>query len=82
MEIKYLSHRRDFLKKVVTHNSTYYFNEYKQCRNNLNKTIKETKSNYYKNKLNACKDHKGNWKLINELLNNASKTTIINELVV
>ena len=58
------------------------FNEYKQCRNNLNKTIKETKSNYYKNKLNACKDHKGNWKLINELLNNASKTTIINELVV
>jgi ribosomal protein S17E len=48
----------------------------------LNKTIKETKSNYYKNKLNACKDHKENWKLINELLNNASKTTLINELVV
>ena len=48
----------------------------------MNKTIKETKSNYYKSKLNACKDHKENWKLINELLNNASKTTIINELIV
>ncbi|CAB3984582.1 Hypothetical predicted protein, partial [Paramuricea clavata] len=48
-EIKCLSHRRDFLKKkAVTHDSIYYFNEYKQCRNNLNKTIKETKSNYYK----------------------------------
>ena len=82
-EIKYLSHRRDFLKKkAVTHNSIYYFHEYKQCRNNLNKTIKENKSNYYKSKLNACKDHKENWKLINELLKNASKTTIINELVV
>ena len=67
-EIKYLSHRRDFLKKkAVTHNSIYYFNEYKQCRNNLNKTIKETKSNYYKSKLKACKDHKENWKLINDI---------------
>ena len=73
-EIKYLSHRRDFLKKkAVTHNSIYYFNEYKQCRNNLNKTIKETKSNYYKSKLNACKDHKENWKLINELLTKHQK---------
>ena len=83
-EIKNLSHHRDFLKKkAVTHNSIYYFNEYKKCRNNLNKTIKDTKSNYYKNKFNACKDHKENWKLINELLNNTtSKTTIINELIV
>ncbi len=84
-EIKYLSHRRDFLKKkAVMHNSTYYFNEYKQCRNNLNKTIKDTKSNYYKNKLNACKDHKLRELEIDKrlLLNNASKTTIINELVV
>ena len=65
-EIKNLSHHRDFLKKkAVTHNSIYYFNEYKKCRNNLNKTIKDTKSNYYKNKFNACKDHKENWKLIN-----------------
>ena len=60
-EIKCLSYRRDFLKKkAVRHNSAYYFNEYKQCRNNLNETIKETKSNYYKSKLNACKDHKEN----------------------
>ena len=82
-EIKQLSHRRDFLKKkAVMHNSIYYFNEYKQCRNNLNKTIKETKSKYYQSKLNACKDHKENWKLINELLNKTSKTTTINELTV
>ena len=64
------------------HNSVCYFNQYKKCRNNWNKTIKETKSNYYKTKLNSCKDHKENWKLINELLNNISKTTIINELIV
>ena len=82
-EIKNLGHRRDFLKKkAVTHNSICYFNQYKKCRNNLNKTIKKTKSNYYKTKLNSCKDHKENWKLINELLNNVSKTTIINELIV
>ena len=48
----------------------------------MNKTITETKRNYYKTKLNACKDYKENWKLINELLlNNASKTTVINELI-
>ena len=44
-------------------------------------TIKKTRSNYYKTKLSACKDYKENWKLINELLMNVSKTTIINELI-
>ena len=69
-------------KKAVTHNSVCYFNEYKKCRNKLNKTKKETKSNYYKTKLNAGKDHKENWKLIiKQLLNNVSKTTVMNELI-
>ena len=66
-EIKCLSYRRDFNK---------------HCRNNLNKTIKETKSNYHESKLNACKDYKKSWEVINELLNNALESATINELIV
>ena len=51
-EIKKLSHHRDYLKKkAVRLNSSYYFEAYKQCKNQLNRCIKETKKLYYNSKL-------------------------------
>ncbi len=46
-EIRSLSHHRDYLKrKAIRHNSPRYHELYKDCRNNLNRLIKDTKSNY------------------------------------
>ncbi len=80
-EIRSLSHHRDYLKKkAIRHNSPRYHELYKDCRNNLNRLIKDTKSNYFKHKLENSKNSKEGWKVINELLNKKSKSTIINEL--
>ncbi len=80
-EIRSLSHHRDYLKKkAIRHNTPRYHELYKDCRNNLNRLIKDTKSNYFKHKLENSKNSKEGWKVINELLNQKSKSTIINEL--
>ena len=43
-EIKRQCHHRDYLrKKAIRLNSPWYFRAYKQCKNKLNKCIKETK---------------------------------------
>ena len=80
-EIKKLSHHRDYLKKkAVRLNSSYYFEAYKQCKNQLNRCIKETKKLYYNSKLTTSTNSKESWRTINELLNRQSKTTTINEV--
>ena len=80
-EIKKLSHHRDYLKKkAVRLNSSYYFEDYKQCKNQLNRCIKETKKLYYNSKLATSTNSKESWQTINELLNRQSKATTINEV--
>ena len=81
-EIRKQSHRRDYLKKAISlnSNSVYYFQTNKQCKNQLNKCINETKRLYYNSKLANSKNSKESWQTINELLNRKSKTTTINEI--
>ena len=80
-EIKRQCHHRDYLKKkAIRMNSPYYFQAYKQCKNNLNKCIKETKRLYYNYKLASSTNIKESWQTINELLNRKSKATTINEI--
>ncbi len=80
-EIKKLSHHRDYLKKkAVRLNSSYYFEAYKQCKNQLNRCIKETKKLYYNSKLATSTNSKESWRTINELLSRQSKATTINEV--
>ena len=80
-EIKKQSYHRDYLKKkAVSLNSPYYFQAYKQFKNQLNQCIKETKRLYYNSKLANSTNSKASWQTINELLNRKSKTTAINEI--
>ena len=61
-EIKKQSYHRDYLKKkAVSLNSPYYFQAYKQCKNQLNKCIKETKRLYYNSKLANSTNSKDSW---------------------
>ncbi len=58
-EIKSMSHHRDFLKrKAIKHNSTRYHELYKNCRNRVNRLIKDTKATYFKNKLESTTNSK------------------------
>ncbi len=80
-----MSYHRDFLKrKAIKHNSTRYHELYKNCRNRVNKLIKDTKTKatYFKNKLESTTNSKEGWRTINLLLNKKSKSTLINELKV
>ena len=80
-EIKRQCHHRDYLKKKsVRLNSPHYAQAYKQCKNNLNSYIKETKRWYYNSKLPNSANIKESWQTINELLNRKSKTTTISEI--
>jgi hypothetical protein len=51
---------RDYLKKkAVQTKSKQYHDAYKKQRNELNKLIKETNAECFKNKLNSCeRNHK------------------------
>ncbi|CAB4022521.1 Hypothetical predicted protein [Paramuricea clavata] len=77
-------YHRDFLKKkAIKTGSTHFHNAYKKARNNLSKSVKDTKANYYNNAINQCnKDSKSMWKTINQLTNKKSKTAKINELII
>lgn len=80
-EVKILSYRRDFSKKkALKHNSTRYHELHKDCRNHLNRLIKNTKTEYFKHKLENSKNSKDGWKTINELLNKRSKCTTFNKI--
>ena len=79
--IKTIIHHRDFLKKkAVKHSSQRYHELYKNCRNIVNKLIKDTKATCVKNKLENIKNSKEGWKTINLLLNKKSKSTQIHKI--
>ena len=80
-EIKHMSYHRDYLKKQsIKQRSTDYDKAYKRCKNKLNNLIKETKNEYFRNKLSNAKNSKESWQTINELLNKKPKTTEVKEL--
>ena len=80
-EIKHMSYHRDYLKKQsIKQRSTDYDKAYKRCKNKLNNLIKETKNEYFRNKLSNAKNSKESWPTINELLNKKPKTTEVKEL--
>lgn len=80
-------HHRDDLKKKLMHNySEEKKEEYVRYRNNLNRLLKSTKNNYYKNKLNNVHgDCKKTWEIINDATNyklkvkNSRKLNIYND---
>ncbi|CAB3983169.1 Hypothetical predicted protein [Paramuricea clavata] len=80
-EIKQMSYRRDYLKKQsIKLRSAYYDKAYKRCKNKLNNLIKETKQEYFGDKLSNAKNSKESWRTINELLNKKPKTSEVKEL--
>ncbi|CAB3999680.1 Hypothetical predicted protein [Paramuricea clavata] len=80
-EIKQMSYRRDYLKKQsIKLRSAYYDKAYKRCKNKLNNLIKETKQEYFRDKLSNAKNSKESWRTINVLLNKKPKTSEVKEL--
>ena len=76
-----MSYHRDYLKKQsIKLRSTNYDEAYKRCKNKLNSLIKETKHEYFRNKLSNAENSKESWQTINELLNKRPKTTEVKEL--
>ena len=53
----------------------------KQCKNEVNKCIKQTKRNYYNGKLANSNKSKESLQTKNELLNRKSTTTKINQII-
>ena len=66
----------------MKYNSPIYHEAYKNCRNQVNKLIKEVKAKYFESNLENCKNSKESWKFLNELLNKHSKVTTVKEIVV
>ena len=55
--IKKNMYHRDYLKKMaIKHNSLHYHEAFKTQRNKVNKIIKESKSEYYRNKIVTAKN--------------------------
>ncbi len=80
-EIKQISYHRDYLKKQsIKLRSANYDKAYKRCKNKLNNLIKETKQEYFRDKLSNAKNSKESWRTINELLNKKPKTSEVKEL--
>ena len=77
-----MSYRRSYLKKKAVKYNSIYQEAYKNCRNQVNKLIKEAKAKYFKSNLESCKNSKESWKFLNELLNKQSKVTTVKEIVV
>ena len=76
-----MSYHRDYLKKQsIKLRSTDYDKAYKRCKNKLNNLIKESKNEYFRNKLSNAENSKESWQTINELLNKKPKTTEVKEL--
>ena len=82
-EIKTMSYHRNYLKKkAVSLKSPAYHIAYKKCGNEVNRRIKDAKTNYYKTSLKNSTSSKDSRKIINQLLNKKSKSTSINELII
>ena len=81
-EIKKQSYRDYLKKKAISLNSVNYFQAYKQCKNQVNKCIKQRKRTYYNSKLANSNNSKESWQTMNELLNRKSKTTKINQIII
>ena len=80
-EIKQMSYHRDYLKKQsIKLRSANYDEAYKRRKNKLNSLIKETKHEYFRNKLSNAENSKESWQTINELLNKRPKSTEVKEL--
>ena len=73
---------RDLLKKkVILTKDQVTWNEYKKARNESNNAVKNAKSKYFKDNLDANKnDPKKTRKLINELNSNQQKGSKVNEI--
>ena len=65
---------------MVRLNSSYYIEAYKQCKNQLNRCVKETKKLYYNSKLATSTNSKESRQTINELLNRQSKAATTNDV--
>ena len=72
-------YHRDYLKKMaIKHNSLHYHEAFKTQRKKVNKIIKESKSEYYRNKIVTAKNKpREMWGCINQLIGKRSKTTDI-----
>ena len=75
-------HRHDLKEKAISLNSVNYFQAYEQCKNQVDKCIKQTKRTYYNSKLANSNNSKESWQTINELLNRKSLTTKINQIII
>ena len=82
--IKRHIYRRDFLqKKAVKTGSSNLHDAYKRARNDLNRLIENTKTEYFTSIINnTAKNPNEMWKTINRITNKKSKTTNITKIVV
>ena len=82
--IKRHIYHRDFLKKkAVKTGSSNLHDAYKRARNDLNRLIEKTKTEYFTSIINnTAKNPKEMWKTINRITNKKSKTTNITKIVV
>lgn len=72
--VKSIKHRDSLKKKLIKNFSDQLKLEYTEYRNLLNKLIKNTKNQYYKNELtNANGNYKKVWEIINEASNSTPK---------
>ena len=76
-DIKKLTYHRDYLKKQAGKlNSVTYHEAYKECRNQVTKLIRSSKTYHYQTKLENSKNSK------DSLLNRKPKRTAVNQLIV
>ena len=82
--IKRYIYHRDFLKKkAVKTGSSNLHDAYKRARNDLNRLIEKTKTEYFTSIINnTAKNPKEMWKTINRITNKKSNTTNITKIVV
>ena len=82
--IKRHIYHRDFLKKKAVKTGSFNLHDaYKRARNDLNRLIEKTKTEYFTSIINnTAKNPKEMWKTINRITNKKSKTTNITKIVV
>ena len=80
--LKKIKHRNNLFLRTRTEPDNQHIHEtYKRFRNSINRDIKNSKKSFYNKYFDDCKHNmKKTWKGINELINNNSKSSNINEL--
>ena len=72
-DLKEIVDEKNKLQKKYIRRPTTYGNEYRRHRNFVNNKIKDTKANFYKNKLNeTIGNSKKTWQVISQILNSKS----------